>query len=301
MQDEKLPFISVIVPVYNSAQTLPRLFKSLMQLDYDRQSFEILLVDNGSTDRSLHELNNFIECFSGNGSVYVEDRKVGSYAARNRALVEAKGDIIAFTDADCEVRRDWLKEIQRELTIRGRRAVIGGRVDLKAEVGEAPNAVEMYEMVLGFSQQSNVTVHGFSVTANLAAWKDAFEAIGIFAELKSKGDFEWCRRASAEEFEIHYAENVVVEHPARNSIRDLVTKSRRVTGGQFDLRRLGTGGGQRTSSKKSAFALFLTVIRNREFPRCHQKASILMVASIVMVVKAGELIRLKQGGKSERC
>lgn len=293
------PFISVIVPVYNGTMTLPELFTSLLNLDYDRRYFEIIFVDNGSTDNSLALIRGFVSDYDGKSSVLLEDRKVGSYAARNRAIPEAEGDIIAFTDADCQVSVNWLKELRKALLKMGGRTIIGGRVDLTSRISDSPNSVEMYEMLLGFSQRNNVARYGFSVTANLATWRDAFPGIGLFAELKSKGDFEWCQRASQHGYKVQYAHDVVVSHPARSSFRDVLTKSRRVTGGQFDLLKSGEFCNNKFK-KRSLEEMWFTVIRNQRFPHWHQKMNIVIVAGFVALAKIYERIRLKMGFRSER-
>lgn len=299
VRGDELPFISVIIPVYNGIRTLPQLSASLSGLDYDRKRFEVIFVDNGSTDDSIVFLRNFVDNFEGNSSVYTEDRKVGSYAARNRALSEAKGDIIAFTDADCEVDRNWLNEIQSQLTDRGRQTIIGGRIELTSFAKDHANAIEMFEILLGFSQRSNVEHYGFSVTANLATWRDVIISVGRFAELKSKGDFEWCQRALRNGYKIEYAESVLIRHPARRSLRELITKSRRVTGGQYDLLNF-LDSAQYSRNKRTFKNQLSKVIKNKRFPHWHQKTCILIVSGFVALAKCYEMARLRMGGSSER-
>lgn len=95
---ERAPLLSLIVPVYQVAPYLPRLFESLATLSAD--STEILLIDDGGTDECPELLAAFA---SGRGHVRVVRRANGGLsAARNSGLEQASGRYLAFTDAD-----DW--------------------------------------------------------------------------------------------------------------------------------------------------------------------------------------------------
>jgi glycosyltransferase involved in cell wall biosynthesis len=98
------PGFSIVVPVYNREEELKRCIESLLALDYD--SYEIIIVDNGSTDgtRDLasHYPVNVTTC-----------EKRGAAAAMNVGIKEARNAIVAFTDSDCIVDRNWLKVLSR--------------------------------------------------------------------------------------------------------------------------------------------------------------------------------------------
>jgi glycosyltransferase involved in cell wall biosynthesis len=86
---------TAVVPVHNTAEHLERCIAALQAQDYPRDQFEILMVDNNSTDGSPGILAR------AGGVRALSERKQGSYAARNRALRDASGDVLAFTDSDC--------------------------------------------------------------------------------------------------------------------------------------------------------------------------------------------------------
>jgi cellulose synthase/poly-beta-1,6-N-acetylglucosamine synthase-like glycosyltransferase len=81
---------------------ISRCLKSLSLLDYPREMYEIIVIDNGSTDNTRKICENFSVKY-----IFEERRNRGH--ARNVGIKHSKGDIIAFVDADCEVRSDWLK------------------------------------------------------------------------------------------------------------------------------------------------------------------------------------------------
>lgn len=102
------PNISVVVPVHNCSKTVGKCLESLLQLDYP--SFEIIVVDDGSTDSTARICRSY-------GQVHVvELEKGGPSRARNVAIDRAKGKFVAFTDGDCIVDGRWLTELEKGFT-----------------------------------------------------------------------------------------------------------------------------------------------------------------------------------------
>ena len=102
------PFISIIVPVYNGENIIGACLKSLLAQDYPKDKYEVIAVDNNSKDKTADIIKEY--------SVhYLFESKVqGSYAARNTGVRHAKGEILAFTDADCVADKGWLKKVGTE-------------------------------------------------------------------------------------------------------------------------------------------------------------------------------------------
>jgi glycosyltransferase involved in cell wall biosynthesis len=98
----QLPLVSVIVPVYNAANTLPAVLRSLYAQSWPK--VELLLVDDASTDNSAEVIKAFqVECPSHIQQRLIQhDKNRGAYASRNTALAVAKGDFITVHDSD-----DW--------------------------------------------------------------------------------------------------------------------------------------------------------------------------------------------------
>ena len=99
--------ISVIVPVYNTENYLPRCLDSLLNQIF--MDFEILLIDDGSTDNSLAVCRQYAAKDS--RVKVIETKHVGVSAVRNLGLDNAKSKYIMFCDSDDYVERDWIEEL----------------------------------------------------------------------------------------------------------------------------------------------------------------------------------------------
>jgi glycosyltransferase involved in cell wall biosynthesis len=97
-------FISVIVPALNSADTIYYTLSSIFSSDFPRNLYEVIVVDNGSSDATVEVAKKFP------AKILICGRK-GQAHARNMGLDEASGDVICFTDSDVIVPKDWLKKI----------------------------------------------------------------------------------------------------------------------------------------------------------------------------------------------
>ena len=127
------PLVSVIIPVYNAAETITRTMESLYAQQYDQ--LQIILVNDGSRDdseavcRSLMENDRRIELYT--------QKNMGCAAARNTALSHARGDFYCFMDADDTMEKGALKKM----------------VDA---IGDTDIVIAHYYFVLG----KNATEHG---------------------------------------------------------------------------------------------------------------------------------------------
>lgn len=108
--------ISVLIPAYNEEKYLPRTLESLKKLD--RKPDEVIVVDGGSTDTTAAVARKH-----GAKVITVAHRGIGF--ARDKGLLAATGDIVAFTDADTVVPHDWLVKIEETLSRPGVVGVFG--------------------------------------------------------------------------------------------------------------------------------------------------------------------------------
>lgn len=129
------PLFTVVLCTRNRAALLPRALESLAALEVDPPTTELLIVDNGSTDATPTILSEFAARAPFFTLCLREERR-GLSAARNRALREARGQLLFFTDDDQEVASNVLREHARVAEAHGARAQLGA-IELRFE-GDRP-------------------------------------------------------------------------------------------------------------------------------------------------------------------
>lgn len=111
------PIISVVIPAFNEEGFLERTLKSLAKQDFKR--FELIVVDNNSTDKTAQIAKEF-------GAKVAIEKQRGAGFARQRGFLEAKGEIIATTDADTILPKNWVSKIIKEFRKRKKMVAFGG-------------------------------------------------------------------------------------------------------------------------------------------------------------------------------
>jgi GT2 family glycosyltransferase len=148
----------------------------------------------------------------------------GPGLARNRGIEQASGDILAFIDADCRAHPDWLCSALRALQLAPERSILGGDVQIWRESNTAITALEAYESVFAYRFKLYIEQHGFSGTGNLVVRHADFEGVGPFRGIEVAEDIDWGQRARAAGFTFLYIPEMIVFHPARQSLRELFVK-----------------------------------------------------------------------------
>jgi len=106
MHIDKKPYISVVIPAYNSAPTLAHTIEACLSQDYPKDKLEILVADDGSLDNTREIVNNF-------PVKYIYQKRSGPASARNNGWLSSSGEWVCFIDADCVPHRDWVSKLTR--------------------------------------------------------------------------------------------------------------------------------------------------------------------------------------------
>jgi glycosyltransferase involved in cell wall biosynthesis len=99
------PLVSIVVPAHHASETIDRCLDALSRQTVPRESYEIIVVDDGSSDGTR------IRVESHAGGRLLTQARSGPAAARNLGVQHANGGIVLFTDADCEPAPDWIEQM----------------------------------------------------------------------------------------------------------------------------------------------------------------------------------------------
>lgn len=224
--------ISVIIPVYNDPSGLEDTLNSLVEQDFPKDLFEIIVADNGSTDSTLSVIENFADRYPGFIKKVQELNTQSSYAARNIGIKESGTPIVTFIDADMTVKKDWIKNVLKSLKKNQTRCLV-----CNVEVATGRKSVfALYDKMVSFPIKRYVKEYHFTPVGCLTIYTDIFKKIGLFDQkLISGGDREFGNRVYEAGYKISYAPDIVVKHPARYSLNKLLLKAFRVGRGLKQL------------------------------------------------------------------
>ena len=237
-----MSFVSIIVPVKNFERTIEKTFDYLLNVDYPHDSWEIIIADGGSTDRTVEIVKNWQKRYPFIKLVLVPNSPSPGYA-RNRALEVAKGEFLFFTDADCAPCKEWIREILKQFQRDPRIAAVGGEVfTLKVDPNNLVEAwcqhfrFNMVSPRYGFIKEgyfpdfpkdprsSDIGGHRayFFGTCNVAYRTLAIKELGIKFWDKPTGedmDFSFQHRRNGWKF--YFAPKARVDHMHRADLRSL--------------------------------------------------------------------------------
>ncbi len=144
MKANKEPVISVVICTYNRDKFIGEALNCLSRQTLSPGLFEIIVVDNNSTDDTAAITQNFISSHPDLNTRYVHEPNKGLSFARNRGVAEAKSDIICYIDDDAETTTGFLKSIVDFMQADPGIAGIGGKVIPKYSESEEPQWMSKY-------------------------------------------------------------------------------------------------------------------------------------------------------------
>jgi glycosyltransferase involved in cell wall biosynthesis len=187
------PRLSIVVPFFNSGRTIGACIESLLAQENVGAPYEIIMVDNRSTDGSAAIAARYSRL------KILSEPTLGAYTARNTGIREANAPLIAFTDADCVVASNWLRAIidgmqesQTAILVGHCQYGTGSSLVLRM-LGAYENAKADY--VIGHCAPA----YHFACCNNMAVRAAVFERHGLFKEWQRAADSELVHRLAARE------------------------------------------------------------------------------------------------------
>ena len=220
--NQLLPKISVIVPVYNGDRDLPDLLKCLENQTYPNNLAEYLIIDNNSSDRTREIILTASQEKPKINIQYIQENNIqSSYAARNKGIKAATGEILAFTDADCRPQNNWLENLIAPFHKQNIGIVAGEIIALPGNT-----ILEKHAEKQNTLSQKHTLAHSFypyGQTANLAIRRKILQEIGLFRPyLTTGGDADICWRIQQQtEWKLEFQAQAIVQHRHRSNLKEL--------------------------------------------------------------------------------
>ena len=207
---------SVIIPSYNRPKQLEACLESLTQLEYPRDRFEVIVVDDGSDS----PLDTVVAPFKDSLNLrLIRQNNAGPAAARNGAAQQASGKYLAFTDDDCRPATNWLQALENCFTATPDRIVGGRTVNALADNPYSTTSQNIISM--GYAHYNAISDQArFFASNNMVVPADRFRELGGFDQsFTTSEDRELCDRWLHQGYQMTYAPEVVIYHAHPMTLR----------------------------------------------------------------------------------
>ena len=236
------PFVSIIIPVRNAQRTITTTFEYLMAVEYPRERLEMIFADGGSSDDTVTIINEYKSQHPFIKLVEIPNCPSPGFA-RTKALKEAGGDYIFFTDGDCAPVKDWIDKVLEVFARDEKIGAVGGEI-YTLQV-DPHNLVESYCEGFGFNRvawrygnlqegvvpdlsdrrPTQICGHRayFFVTANVAYRKEAVEDAGReFWSRPTGEDIDFGIRVREKGWKFYFLPQASVKHMHRADLKALL-------------------------------------------------------------------------------
>jgi glycosyltransferase involved in cell wall biosynthesis len=230
MNDNKNIKVSIIIPTYNRSQSLERALRSIAGLDFPREQFEVVVVDNNSSDATPEVADKFRN--AGISLKYVKETRLSFTVARHAGAEAATGKILSYIDDDVIVSNRWLKAVIEVFEGDDTVGIVGGPIYPMFEV-EPPAWIQKYHPMSGWlslmDRGPNLHETNNAYGPNLSIRKDVLnlvggfpaDTIGVEAEGRpgvvekiyvGSGDVGLCAKLRKEGYKVMYVPAALVYH-----------------------------------------------------------------------------------------
>ena len=211
---EDTPLVSVVVPCFQAESTLALCLGALAAQRYPRDRYEVIVVDDGSTDGSraiarAHPVR------------LVEGEHRGASAARNRGVAASEGELVVYVDADCVVGPDFVDGHARAYRRTGGKALVGGAIEMYEPGATWVSYCDHYssKWYMQHPRASTARTLEYLHTTNLGLPRAILDAVGPLDETLPTGeDVEFCSRVREAGIAMVFDPAIVAFHIARPSL-----------------------------------------------------------------------------------
>ena len=198
---------SVVIPVYNEAIELEKTLRALQGQTYPQEQFEVIVVDNGSTDHTRELVEDFCVTY-----LLQDEYLNSSYSSRNRGIERAEGEVVALLDGTVIPEKEWLEEALNCMEARQADIVTSNvRFDFDGKV----TAGKLYD-TNNATTERQVRERKVAVTASLFVKAFLFKKLGMFKEgAKTAEDVIWTLNATQMGYKLEYCKKSIAYKKAK--------------------------------------------------------------------------------------
>jgi cellulose synthase/poly-beta-1,6-N-acetylglucosamine synthase-like glycosyltransferase len=196
-----LPNVSIIVATHNSESTVDECLRSILELDYPKQSFEVIVIDGGSDDLTVERVKAH--------PVKLISHHFNAPASYNSALKTVKNEIVGFIDSDAKVESQWLKKLIKHLD-NPKVAGAGGNIETWNKNNLIPRCIG-YELTFRYRRLPQEVKK--VATMNFIVRKKVIDEVGGFNEsLPTQYDTDLGARIVRSGYKLVFDSNVTCYH-----------------------------------------------------------------------------------------
>ena len=237
----QVAFVSIVIPTYNRPQQLRACLEACAQLNYPRDRFELIVVDDGSATLLDEVVAPFHDRLA---LTLLRQENKGPAAARNRGAAKAKGDILAFTDDDCLPAAAWLQALATRCAGMPGCAVGGSTLNALPHNPFSTASQLLCTYIVSYYNAVPESARFFP-SNNLAFPAGGFRAVGGFDEaFGAAEDRELCDRWLYHGHRIVWAKEAVVYHAHNLTLRTFLRQHFHYGQGAFHFHVLRARRGQ---------------------------------------------------------
>ena len=223
-RSEVYPKISLVVPAYNEEKTIGCCIKSLLGIDYP--DYEIVVVDDGSIDRTLEEARKF----ESSGVKVVHQANQGKANALNNGIRLSEGEVVITVDADTKLHPESLTRIASRFASNQRLGAVAGNVKVTPNTG-IMNALQATEYTTGINlirKAQSMLGCVMVVPGPMAAFRRKIvERVGFLSDDTFAEDFDITMRILKDGYRVEYEDEAIAYTDAPRSVEDLMKQRRR--------------------------------------------------------------------------
>lgn len=225
-EDEEMPLVSIIVPCWNEETSVVRTVESIRELEYPQSKIEIIVVDDGSTDKTWNEMKKISHL---DNVILIKKENGGKHTANNLGIEKSKGSYIATIDADTCLEKDALCMVMTEFNDNPELDSVGSTVLVRNPSTLVQYAQMIEYQMFSFTKVLLALVNGALVVPGAFSVykKEVFEEIGLFEEAHKLEDLELTFRMQKNGMKVGQTHHAVAYTTGPNTVMKLWSQRKR--------------------------------------------------------------------------